>query len=83
MEAVLWLLAPSTGLTFSSSYAHPQLGQDLIHWPQTSGGSCCGEKAFANLLLNQSSIYTNVRLFGAKCTEVMYPGPARQLGMVV
>lgn len=53
MEAVLRLLAPSTGFTFSSSYTHPQLGQDLIQWPQTGGGSCCREKAFANLLLNQ------------------------------
>lgn len=80
-EAALRLLAPSTGLTFSSSSAHPQLGQDLICWPRTGGGACRGEKAFANLLLNYSALCANVRLFGAK--EVTYLGSARQLGVVV
>lgn len=78
-EAALRLLAPSTGLTFSSSSAHPQLGQDLICWPRTGGGACRGE--FANLLLNHSALCANVRLFGAK--EVTYLGSARQLGVVV
>lgn len=82
-EAVWWLLAPSAMLTFSSSSAHPQLGQDLICWPQTGGGVCWGEKAFANLLLNHSAISDNVRLLGAQCTEVTYPDFARQLRVVV
>lgn len=83
-EAVLRLLAPSARLTFSSSSTHPQPGQDLICWPHTGGGACWGEKAFANLLLNHSAIYANVRLFGAKPTEELtYPGSARQPGVVV
>lgn len=82
VDAVLRLLALSSGLTFSSNSAHPRPGQDLIRWPQTGGGACRGEKALANLLLNRSAIYANVRPFGAKCTgEVTYP--ARQLGVVV
>jgi len=81
---VLQLLAPSTGLAFSRSSTHPQLGQDLICWLQTGGDACWGEEAFANLSLNHSAIYANIRLFGAKCrAEATYPGSARQLGVVV